>query len=300
MKLQRLLSVLILLALVGCQNTSTKNNGSRTTKPTEKQWNLTILLDLSDRIALLPTDGISISQMMRDTAVINAITLHFIKEHLGHKRVISMKDKLQVQFLPAPSDPKINQWAAELQADFEGCDKKDSLYDNLQDKFRINIYNIYETSIQTSKFEGADIWGFFKNDVRFFIKDPAVYRNILVILTDGYLYNKHTKTKQGNRYSYLTSPLLKTTFGNNPNWKDQAEKLDFGLLVPQQNLSDLEVLLLELSPSSYRQDEMLKHFLGKWLNEMGVSRYEIYTTDPNTINTKRRIEYFLKSDKSNN
>ncbi|MCM1300500.1 MAG: hypothetical protein NC250_03770 [Alistipes senegalensis] len=296
MKLQRLLSVLILLALVGCQNTSIKNNGSGTIKPTEKQWNLTILLDLSDRIALPPTDGSSISQMMRDTAVINAITMHFIKEHMGQKRIISMKDKLQVLFLPAPSDPKINQWAAELQADFEECNKKDSLYNNLQDNFRISIRNIYKASIQTNKFEGADIWGFFKNDIRFFIKDPAVYRNILVILTDGYLYNKHTKAKQGNRYSYLTSPLLKTTFGNNLNWKDQAEKLDFGLLVPQQNLSDLEVLLLELNPSSYRQDEMLKHFLEKWLNEMGVSRHEIYTTDPNTINTKRRIEHFLKND----
>ena len=71
------------------------------------------------------------------------------------------------------------------------------VYDSITDLYSKNLENIYQETIETSAWEGSDIWRFFKDDVKdFCIEKDTTYRNILIILTDGYLYHKQSVLQQ--------------------------------------------------------------------------------------------------------
>ena len=156
---------------------------------------------------------------------------------------------------------------------------------------------IYELSISNHKWVGSDIWRFFKNDVKdYCVENNPEYRNILIILTDGYIYHDDSKDQAGNRFAYIL-PQIFTNYKlrNNPTWEQVIKDKDIGLITKRDDLQDLEVLVLEVTPSpNYKNDEdIIKVLLSKWFGEMNVKRYAIYNTDlPNY--TQQRISDFLK------
>ena len=175
-------------------------------------------------------------------------------------------------------------------------DKKE-LYKTIQDDYAENLSAIYEKTLKTKDYIGSDIWRFFKNDVKdLAIDNNPIYRNILVVITDGYIYHEDTKFKEGNRMSYILPQTAKSLGLTKSDWKEKIDKIDFGLIAPRKDLDNLEVLMLEINPSknaSPYEEDILSEVLSKWLSEMGVKKFEIYKTDiPQT--TKKRIENFMK------
>ena len=128
---------------------------------------------------------------------------------------------------------------------------------------------------------GCDIWDFFSNkDVdRLCIRSG--FRNILVILTDGYLYHKGDMLKEGNAYSYVLSQTLE-----NPN---------SSLIVKRTGLDSLEVRILEINPKDIKKQPKMVEVLENWLKGMGVKAENItvYHTDLPT-HTRTVIENFLR------
>ena len=128
------------------------------------------------------------------------------------------------------------------------------------------------------------------------IDNNPIYRNILVVITDGYIYHEDTKFKEGNRMSYILPQTAKSLGLTKSDWKEKIDKMDFGLIAPRKDLDNLEVLMLEINPSknaSPYEEDILNEVLSKWLSEMGIKKFEIYKTDiPQT--TKKRIENFMK------
>ena len=165
----------------------------------EKQINLSVLWDLSDRIDPLTNPAVP-QHYERDLEIIKTIAGVF-KDDMGKKGAYKAKGKIRVFFTPTPDNEKINTIAGNLVYDLsvskaEGANKKKKeIYDSIQDRFARNSKEIYQLTIETNKdkkqWEGSDIWRFFKNDVKDYCIEPGnSYRNVLIILTDGYIYHR--------------------------------------------------------------------------------------------------------------
>lgn len=263
----------------------------------DKQLNITFLLDLSDRIEPTKYPN-SPEHYQRDIALIDEFVSVF-KSNMKEGGVLKMRGKMRVLFNPAPKDPAINQIAQKLDINtsiMKNAEKK-RLYNSIQEDYNENLRTIYEKTLKTKNYIGSDIWRFFKNDVKnFAIDDNPIYRNILVIITDGYIYHEDTKFKEGNRMSYILPQTAKSLGLTKSDWEEKIDKMDFGLIAPCKGLDNLEVLILEVNPTknnSPYEEDILKKVLKKWLSEMGVKHSEIYSTDlPN--NTKINIGNFMK------
>lgn len=265
---------------------------------TNTQINLTILLDLSDRID--PTKNPEVPEhFQRDSALISYLTNYFLSE-MKSKGTYLAKGKMRLIFHPNPPDPAINLAVEKLNVDLSKMDAKDkkTIYENLKLTVTENISNIYKASIKQAKWPGSDIWRFFKNDVKeVAIEKDSSYRNILVIFTDGYIYHDDSKDKNENRYAYILPELFdKYQLRNNNGWAEKMDKLDFGLISKRSDLDQLEVLLLEISPSrKYKNDEDIIHkIMDKWLSEMRVKRWKILNSDI-PERTKQKIDNFIRN-----
>lgn len=271
---------------------------------TDRQLNINILWDLSDRIDPL-TNPASPEHSERDIEVIKTITSFFRKD-MQKRGAYKAKGKIKVFFSPTPENARINAIAANLSCDLSSYNgdgatrKKKEVYDSIEERFSKNANEIYQTTISNNKgkkeWDGSDIWRFFKNDITDYCIDPSGdYRNMLILLTDGYIFHKDSKDKHGNRAAYVLPETLKP-FRNNPNWQNTFTNGDYGLISTRKDLQNLEVLVLEITPSKqYKNDEdILKMYLGKWFEEMGVQKpnYACYNTDL-PEHTRKKIENFL-------
>lgn len=283
--------IIFALFLCSCGSSSHQEPaaGKTPVAPAEKQINLTILLDLSDRIKDSP------EHVERDSALISYFTSYFLGQ-MKVKGAYAAKGKMRLVFHPNPPDPGINLAAKNLSIDLSKMDTKGKreVYEKLEKTVGENISRIYRTTISQGKWPGSDIWRFFKNDV----KDVAVdkdtsYRNILVVFTDGYIYHEDSKDRIGNRYAYILPELFKGLRGNN-NWAEKMEKDDFGLISKRADLEQLEVLLLEVTPSpKFKNDEdLIRKVMDKWFGEMKVKKWAIFNSDL-TERTKQKVEGFL-------
>ena len=269
-----LLTVSLLLSSCAVSETRTVED-EEVKKP--MPLNVTVFLDLSDRLVreMTPT------QSQRDIEVIDHLVDLFIKDCQVNGRIIGSKNHFQVLFYPSPNNSDISNLARGLNVDLSKIsvqEKKNELK-TMKDRFNTNLSQIYSDAITDKKWVGCDIWGFFSNkdvDAQC-IRDG--YRNILVILTDGYLYHVANKQKDGNAYSYVLPQTLA-----NPN---------SSLIVKRKGLDNLEVMMLEVNPYQPTQREQLVNVLENWFMGMGVSRFVVSETAL-PVNTENVIDAFFK------
>ena len=284
--------VFLFVACGGGINRKINSNNAKTEKLREKQLNISILLDLSDRIS----PKINPDAQKNDIENIKTIT-EFFKSNMASLGAYKAKGKIRIFFSPTPKNANINSIVSKLIIDCSKMDNKrrKDIYDYISDLYPQNMEKIYQETIATSSWEGSDIWRFFKDDVKDFCIDKDTnYRNILIILTDGYLYHKQSVFNNKNRYSYLLGSSNLKGY-RIQNWEQMIEKNDFGIKTERKDLSDLEVLVLEVKAenSNHKIDEDILRFLWKkWFKEMNTSHYEVYHSDL-PANTKTRIENFL-------
>ena len=286
--------VLMSVASCSCEDKSKEDRGSHKTaneieismaksdceghlmKRKDDNLNISILLDLSDRIDLP-------GQQTKDSAYILSIAKAF-NHHVKTKKLGLLYDKMEVFFEPAPSDNKINELAEQLKIAYvKGISKKEWLPKTLERYQSIpsEIYGLSRTASKHHKYPGSDTWGFFKNHVKDYCIDSC-RRNILVILTDGYLYHKANKRRDGNKTSYLTPQLLSSLKLNRPDWKEQIEKQGLGFIPATKGLENLEVLVIGIqnqnSNHPYAQ-EIIEAYWQQWLSKMSVKKYKIKNAD---------------------
>lgn len=278
-------------------NLSKANTGDR-------QLNINILWDLSDRIDTVSNPA-SPQYYERDIQAIQAFA-SFFKKDMEKRGAFKAKGRIRVFFNPVPTDSRINAIAADLSCDLSafagsgGNRKKKELHDSIESRFTRNALSIYQLAVSERRgkkqWDGSDVWRFFKNDVKEYCIEPSGnYRNILVILTDGYIYHRDSKDKQGKRTAYILPDVLKT-LRNSADWKQVFVRDDYGLISTRKDLQDLEVLVLGINPSKgFKNDEdIIKAYLGKWFEEMQIpqSNYACYNTDLPEY-SRSRIEAFL-------
>lgn len=240
--------------------------------------NVSIMIDLSDRIDPKANPNPTMEYFQRDIEYIKAIEKGFLN-HIKTKRIITYNDQMQVFFNPEPSDPKINDFTKELKVSFDQNTSK-AYFNTVENKYAELPANIYQSAIKDGKYVGSDIWEFFRNKVKdYCIKDD--HRNILFILTDGYMYHKDTMFSQDKKTSYLTSKLIKSNNLTTSNFKTTFEKNNFGFVKANDNLSNLEIIVLGINPEKGNpfEEAVIKEYWENWFKEMKIKKYQIKSAD---------------------
>ena len=237
--------------------------------------NISILLDLSDRINPKKYSNSTMEFYERDVAYINSVAQSF-EIHIRNKKSIKINDKIQLFIDPEPSEKELNENIKSLKIEFTKDNAKRNLILETSKKYKKITESIYESAIYDNNYVGSDIWRFFKNKAKDYCVEDG-YRNILVILTDGYLYHKNSKKKVKNRSTYLTHNYIT----NNRISKTNIEKKDYGFITSVNNLENLEILVLGINPSkgNLNEEEVIHNYLEKWFKEMNVKRFEIKNND---------------------
>ena len=241
--------------------------------------NVSIFIDLSDRISPTIHPNATMEYHQRDTGYINSITKAF-ETHILHKKIVTMNDRIQLFIDPPPANAAINDIIKQLRNSFtkdnitkEKIEAINSTYSSLSAK-------IYDLAITDGQYIGSDIWGFFDTK----IKDYCIsneHRNIFIILTDGYAYHEDNIVNIENRSSYLTTKRISQLGLSKPNWKDVLEDNDCGFIVKNTGLENIEILVLGLNAykSSPFEEDVIRAFWSRWFDEMGVKKYEIKSAD---------------------
>ncbi len=267
-----------------------------TTKTTSSNYNLniSILLDLSDRINPEKYPSPAMEFYQRDIGYVESVAQSF-KWHLLTKKVIRIDDKIQVFIDPEPSDQNLNMKIGGLKTHFTKSSViKDSIL-KVPEKY-VNISRlIYESAIEDNHYIGSNIWGFLKSKVDDYCIDEG-YRNILIILTDGYIFHKDAKMESGNRTSYLIPELVRSNSLNNSDWQERMSQRDFGFIAVNKDLSNLEILVLGINPAigNPYEEDVIKTYWSKWFDEMKVKSYEIKQADLPTHMDKIIRDFILK------
>jgi len=170
--------------------------------------NISILMDLSDRISPEKYPNPTMEYYERDVAYINSIAEAFLFK-IGNKRINQIDDQIQVFFEPEPQNREINKISNRLKFSFDKTNVSKEALDRLHNIYQTAPEEIYNLAIADNNYIGSDTWSFFKNKVHDYSIEEGK-RNILIILTDGYLFHINNKRKEQNRTTYLTPEYVKT------------------------------------------------------------------------------------------
>ncbi len=234
--------------------------------------NISILLDLSDRIE-------NPKVISKDASYLLSLAESFVN-HVKEKKVILLEDKMQLFFNPEPTDEKINVIAEKLKISFTKETPKSNLEQTLKlySEYPTKLYALAKEDAKIAGgYPGSDTWRFFKDNVKDYSIDKC-HRNIIVILTDGYMYYNKTIMDEQNKTSYLTPRSLDALKLNNSNWEDHIKKRDLGFIPATNELSDLEVLVIGITSENdknpYAKD-IITNYWSNWFKSMGVKNYKI-------------------------
>jgi hypothetical protein len=256
---------------------SKESNQIESTDNSIKNLNISFLLDLSDRIDPNKYPNPAMEFYQRDVEYIKSVSEAF-NSHLQRKKVREMNDKIQVFFDPEPLNQNINKISQDLRFSITRTNASLELLSEIKEAYTTEPKNIYELAIKDNKYVGSNTWRFFKTKVKDFCIEEG-YRNILVILSDGYIYHKDTKIKENNLTTYLTPQDIRDFKLNTNRWDERLTTEKYGFIPATNNLENLEILVLGINPdkkNDFEEDVILRYW-GDWFNNMKVGRYEIKT-----------------------
>ena len=264
----------LVVSNVSC-GSDTKKGGDVSEESTkmgaQQPVNLSVYLDLSDRLERQMTP----SQADRDTAIIMYLAAK-LKERAVQQKILPSKERIKIFFYPSPTDTKVALLSDKLELDLGKLpvQQKKARLVAFEQEFRESLKQMYASTIQTKNWEGSDIWGFFNKNVdNYCIHESA--RNVLFILTDGYIYHKGNLIQKDGAFSYI------------PEVGEMKP-----LIVNRQGLENLEVLILEVNPRDMKQEPKMEKILTDWLKGMGVKNSYVGETDLPS-NTRLIIDKFL-------
>jgi len=294
-----LLNICILLTIfVSCKKDSdtvdSSNKGTVTKNAISENYNISILVDLSDRISIKKNPNPTMEFYQRDLGYIKSLSEAFT-DHLKAKRIRQMDDKMQLFFNPEPLNPTINSISQKLKIKIDKNNASKDLLNSINANYASQSSKIYESAIKDDKYIGSDIWNFFDSKVQDQCIDDG-YRNILVILTDGYMFYEGAQIKDGNLSSYLTPALIKQNGLNNNDWEQKFKDNNFGFIKSKNDLSNLEVLVLGINPGKNNpyEEKVINAYWTKWLSDMKIKHFEIKNADLPSNMDKIIKDFILK------
>ena len=241
--------------------------------------NISILLDLSDRINPVKYPNSAMDYYLRDVGYIKSITQSF-EIHLRNKKSIKINDNIKLFLDPEPADKNLNEKIKELKMSFTRSNATRNYILQTSKKYDSISRLIYESAIKDNYYVGSDTWRFIKTKANDYCVEKN-HRNILVILTDGYIFHRNNKRKEANLTTYLRPQDIREFRLDNNKWEERINEKKFGFIPANDDLKDLEILVLGINPDKKNpfEEEIIRKYWRDWFNEMKVGNYEIKTAE---------------------
>ena len=266
----------LLLTYCTSPSSSKKENGNVVNKSkNDYNLNISILLDLSDRISQTKNPD----NYKNDLGHISSVAEAFI-QHVKVKKNRLMDDQMQIYFEPVPDDTQINSITQKLKIKLTKDNATKEFINNIKPDYSRFSSEIYSLVLNNNQFLGSDIWGFFNSRAQDYCV-KADSRNILVILTDGYIYHKNKALLDGNKSSYIT-PTLINNFGlNKSDFASRFKSGGYGFLPVNKDLSKLNVIVLGVKASNNNpyDEDLINLYWSTWFKEMGIKNFKIISSD---------------------
>jgi hypothetical protein len=300
----------------------------RSKKYVTTHYNLTFSADLSNRV-----NANLYRRPLNDVDILKILTGDLYPSILRSHRSENQKDKVRIDFI---NKGLINQYHVsmdKLSIDFGSFPNQNARIDYILERNQVKQTLKKDITVMTGEFSrinsaaarqnfGADIWTYLNEGLPNATVIPNekpvqleghsyvnVYRNILILTTDGYIeagiYDKgfdlSKKTIDRFRNAYLASGEndLKTFFQKNKQFR----------IKPVQNdrLKNLEILVMELYDRSQSKVgaatihptdmEIIRLFWANWLKESKVARFELRPMANSKEEAERSILDFLNVEK---
>lgn len=278
-------------------NSNTESSSEKLTGTLEpknvvsKNLNISLFIDLSDRIDIDKHPNQTMHYYKRDLGYINSITSCFEK-HLLNKRIVLINDQMQVYIDPAPSSNEVNSLLSNMKISFTKYNADRKKIESINDLYLTSCESIYNKTIRDKNFIGSDIWGFFKNKVKdYCISDN--HRNILIIFTDGYMFHINNRNRIENKSTYLSESYIVENRLNRPDWENRILQNKYGFIPARNDLEELEVMIIGIN--SYRNttfEDIIFKYWSNWLTEMNVKKFKIVNADL-PVNVDKIISDFI-------
>ena len=247
-------------------------SGSNSVPPVVKDGplNLSVFVDLSDRIT---KEKDHMKQDDKDKIILKELAKKFYNKNA--KKFSQSEDAFQIVFYPAPDGAQT--FAKDLYLDLSHLnsipEKRNALL-NFQESLSVGVDSLYASALRAGEFWGSDIWGYFSKDkVKDLHKNGC--RNVLIIITDGYIFDDNNKIKDGKNYSYILPQTLSISGS--------------GLIPCKITHPDFEVYVIECNANPKTDFTKMKSILDKWFKEMGIEEIDIQESDIPT-NTLRHLD----------
>lgn len=244
-----------------------------------KNLNLSIFLDLSDRIDSKKYPSATMEIYQRDLGYIKSLAEAF-QAHVNKTKITSMNETIQLFFEPEPKSQVINDLANKMRFVFDKTTVTPNKIASITPTYVSSAKQIYQVALKENKFIGADIWTFFKNKV----KDQCIlpdHKNVLVILTDGYMYHQENQLKVGNQTSYLSPEMIRAAQLNTPDFTKKMDDNKIGFIPATRGLENLKILVIGINPQKGKpfEEDVIKKYWEDWFKQMGVTDFQIKGID---------------------
>lgn len=285
-------SCLLIIGLTSCSDEKQTNVGQKkpeTTVKVDTFRNVIVLIDLSSRVNLPYQDA-------KDRAILKQLVEVFQNSQRKYGFQIS-KDKLDVKIAfqqGAVTQPF--EFGDDLTIDMTAPQMNKPNFDVKKSKFIDAVDKLYNQAVK-SKTTGADIWNFFNSHISNYIKKPDkkyVYKNKVIILTDGYLEFDRSISSPRQKGTYF-DPRYRL-LRNKPNWSELFDSYNIKLK-PCGTFENTEVLMLEVVPYNaiqYSNEfQILEKIWLSWFKDMKINA-TLRLSEDNSENLKYVLNSFLE------
>lgn len=283
------LLIVFIFTLISCKNDKNENIINEDCLPVKrltgerKNLNVSIFLDLSDRISPTFNPNTSMEYWKRDIEYIETIAKTF-ELHLRNKKTVLINDNIKLYFYPLPEKiENINTIVNDLDKGFTRENATLDYICSISADYSQYTKLIYSSTLEQNEpsalkgvddYPGSDIFDFFKSNVKdYCIKEN--HRNILFILTDGYMFmNKTQQINKNKKSNYVLSSHLAKWGFNSGNYKSKLMNEGFGFQSPVTDLDNLELFVIGLNPQNNWELDVLIHYWEDWFYSMGVKNFK--------------------------
>lgn len=283
-------TILLLGAIIGLSATR-RSDAVHNQKPRAIRYNICVLLDLSDRIS--PT--LQPLQVERDKRAINGI-LELFEDQAKKKLYVNSNDSLRVAVAEQPTGygATLLKITDDMTIDMGELKitKKREQFPVLREQLTNKVNELYQVASANSAFAGADLWRFFREDLdkyRMAGTDQQPVRNVLLVLTDGYITfgDQKRRPREASRTSYMEV----AKFRHN-GWEQEFDDKDLGMINGGKH-AEWEVQVLEVNPHRTEDMPIISKYWSKWFEEMGIQHYRIEKTNDSARMLKQLVATFL-------
>lgn len=279
-------------------------------------FNINIVADLTNRV-----DETLYPKPLHDTIIINTVIDLFYPTIVKHRRRMHQRDLMRFRLVNSIHGASAESKEISLEQFSRQADRIEyinkSLGRDLKD-FKTAIHSVYTEPFPSEP--SGDMYQLFQKTIKPAItrnsprervangnKTIDAHRNILILLTDGYVeYGVYGRDKcKNNQCPFLTPQALDAIRQKHKSSglsiRETIEKFKMGLVPFNAPLmAEYEVLVLECYDRSLSiagsarkiptDFDIMKEVWSVWLKDSGVKRSEIHST----ANTRKEVEDILK------